>query len=429
MDKDYSFASYCTSWGFDDQQEFKPRNEEYGEEDDVYGVRQKEVVTSFRFNATSSRSLINIYNKLVKLEQSNTSFAIIKLIGDHDDHVFHTACLYILNISACFYVGTSIIIFENEVDIITKIIKDLDVHLSLQFELGSMEDVVGRIDYIAAFRYLIFVNIIHHFHQNNYRSYILPNDNVYRERQIIGTLGKCYVQYYINMATLTNITFSVHDSDGVAQYIAVNCNFEVCVSKYSCNLHSTESDVKITQNPTQCMYSGEEFGNYYPHKSFSESLPINQHLKTHGYNDYIPQTMDQLQTYWKTRFNVDVDNHVDELIVVESIIGNMIVPKKTIATSYTSIDARTRRYANTINKEFMEVMKTCSAIFDTSHVPSTAFNNNRKVENISFLNGNEFLKSRSSNSNSDNSNKKEKLASENNVEERNRRRKKRLHQE
>ena len=58
----------------------------------------------------------------------------------------------------------------------------------------------------------------------------------------------------------------------------------------------------------------------------------------------------------------------------------------TIATSYTTIFARTRRFATQMNTDVMMIMKKCSDLFDVTTVPDVA-DSRRDATNITFVNG------------------------------------------
>ena len=131
----------------------------------------------------------------------------------------------------------------------------------------------------------------------------------------------------------------------------MNFTFEVCVCRKRLgtqlyhdkdnndnNDNNDNDDIDNQINAStevRCIHTGEMFSNVY----FEEqaSIFMNKNLKIHGYNDYVPHTKTQFQTYWKTRFNVDVDvDDENAVLPVDSTIGKMVVPRRFSYTMFVN---------------------------------------------------------------------------------------------
>ena len=87
------FASFASSWGFDEQ-EFRSKKKEFDDNDDVNGHQQKEVTTRFHFESKLCHNFRRMYVQLINIKNNPTSVSCLDLIGDFEENNFHSACLY-----------------------------------------------------------------------------------------------------------------------------------------------------------------------------------------------------------------------------------------------------------------------------------------------------------------------------------------------
>ena len=219
------FASFASSWGFDEQ-EFRSKTKEFDDNDDVNGYQQKEVTTRFYFESKLCHNFRRLYIQLINIKNNPTLVSCLDLIGDFEEDNFHSACLYILSAFTvmCFATGKSLFLFMRTTQMLNKIVKALESNLSLYFcerrvdndDINNNDDdddvdsdIVHKISCKEAFQYMILLTLIHHFHEYEYQSFVLPNDNIHTEIQSFGTLGKVYDNNYMYLISLLNITFNV----------------------------------------------------------------------------------------------------------------------------------------------------------------------------------------------------------------------------
>ena len=194
------------------------------------GYQQKEVTTRFYFESKLCHNFRRLYIQLINIKNNPTLVSCLDLIGDFEEDNFHSACLYILSAFKviCFSTGKSLFLFMKNTQMLNKIVKGLESNLSLYFCKRNVEyvndnnnddvnnnddfdddDIVNKISCKEAFQYMILLTLIHHFHQYEYQSFILPNDNIHTELQSFGTLGKIHHNNYMYLISLLNITFNV----------------------------------------------------------------------------------------------------------------------------------------------------------------------------------------------------------------------------